>query len=258
LGIEGMLQDYISLGDKLELKKLQTKADEENKTYISQLLDFVDHDKAFIAMPIVKGRVIPLTVGDRYDLYFYTSKGLYQCKAVITSRFKKLNVYYLEVQFLSELEKHQRRQYYRLECNIDMKYHIVTDAERILSNKVLLDKFESETDKQQCVNDLNELRDVWYNGTITDISGGGARFKSNNILEPGCRVRIELVLQTNEGLKKFVIPVKVISSNEILNHVGFYEHRVQYKDISKEEREAIIKYIFEEDRRLRRKEKGLD
>lgn len=253
-----MLHDYISIGNKLELINLNTNDNGEVKTYVSKLLDFIEKDKAQIAMPIEKGRVIPLSVGDKYIICFYTDGGLFQCKAVITSRFKNDNMFILEVQFVSELEKYQRRQFYRMECNMNVSFHIITDAERILASQIKLDKFETEDDKNKCLNNYEELANVWQEGTITDISGGGLRINSKCEINPGDNVIISLNLLTSEGEKKLIIKVRIISSIRIPNRWGFFENRVQFKEITKEEREVIVKYIFDEDRRRRRKEKGLD
>ncbi len=255
-----MVRGTISVGDRLELQKLKNREDELNdsKVYLSQLIDFVDNDKANIAMPIVKGRIIPLDIGDRYIICFYTVKGLFQCKAIITARFKHNNIYALEVQFLSELEKYQRRQYYRLECHIDINYHAITEAEILLDKQIKRDMFESEKMKNECVDLLESYRTDWKKGTITDISGGGLRFISKEMYEVGNDILLNLELRTKEGNKSLSLQVNVISSIKMINHHGYYENRAQFLDIQKEERETIIKFIFEEDRRLRKKEKGLD
>lgn len=252
-----MIGEYLSIGDRLELQKLKTKENEPSgsRTYLSQLLDLSGDDKAKIAMPIEKGRIIPLSIGDKYILCFYTVKGLYQCKAVITERYKIQNIYILEVQFLSELEKFQRRQYYRLECSLDTTYHVITEAETVLENQVKEDSFLNEADRKICQDSLDVYKKVWYEGTITDISGGGARFHSSNPIDVNDAVLMKIYLNDR---KSHTLHVKVITSGKMTNRPGFFEHRVQFKDIGREEREAIIRFIFEEDRLKRRREKGLD
>lgn len=253
-----MLRDYISLGNKLELVKISNNENGENKTYVSKLLDFTEDDKAYIAMPIERGRIIPLGVGERYFIFFYTDNGLFQCKAVITSRFKHENIFTLEVQFISELEKYQRRQFYRMECNLDISYHVITDEEKLLESKVKLDKFERQEEKEECLKKLEELKSLWQEGTVTDISGGGLRFNSNGEIVSGDSGLVSLNLLTTEGMKNLILGIKIISSIRLVNHWGYHENRVQFKEITKDEREVIVKYIFEEDRRRRRKEKGLE
>ena len=49
---------------------------------------------------------------------------------------------------------------------------------------------------------------------------------------------------------------KVLSVRELENRPGSWEHRVQYYDMDSNTREEIIKYIFEEERKSRRKERS--
>jgi c-di-GMP-binding flagellar brake protein YcgR len=254
-----MISELITLGDKLELKKLKTRTSEEDtdKIYVSQLLDISQDDKLNIAMPIEKGRIIPLSIGDKYSVRFYTNKGLYQCKAVITDRYRNNNIFILVIQLISELEKHQRRQYYRLECLLDIKYHVITDLELAIVNKIKRDDFKDDDEKQKYLNTLEDYQTVSHSGTIVDLSGGGARFISNHKHEHGNRILISIRFNTDFN-NLHVINAGIISSTNMMNRQGVYEHRVQFNDITKEEREAIIKFIFEEDRKQRRKEKGLD
>jgi c-di-GMP-binding flagellar brake protein YcgR len=253
-----MVSDVVSIGDKLELKSLSfsTKKIENEKIYKSQVLDFIDDDTASILMPIEGGRVIPLTVGEKYSLCFFTKKGLYQCKSIITDRARINNVYVLTVQFTSELEKFQRRQFYRLEYLLEIKYCLVSDMEISIINKLQNENFKDEEEKQNYLNTLETFRKEWLSGTILDISGGGARFVSGHNHEYGNMLQISLEFDNELGEKTFYIQALIISSTKMINRQGFYEHRVQFIDILKEEREAIIKFIFEEERRQRKREKG--
>ena len=70
--------------------------------------------------------------GDFYEVCFYTSTGLYQAKLEITDRYKENNIFILVGAFCSDLEKCQRRQYYRLEKIIDIDYRNYTREEEIL------------------------------------------------------------------------------------------------------------------------------
>lgn len=50
---------------------------------------------------------------------------------------------------------------------------------------------------------------------------------------------------------------KILVSIEVENKPGSYEHRAQYINIDTSEREEIIRFIFEEERKRRKREKGL-
>ncbi len=252
-----MVGDIVTIGDKLDLIALSfsMKTIEDEKIYKSQVLDFISEDTLSILMPIEGGRVIPLTVGERYSLCFYTKKGLYQCKSVITDRGRIDNVYVLTVQITSQLEKYQRRQFYRLEYLLEIKYRILSDMEISIMNKLRNNNYENEAEQQSFINSLDALQKDRLSGTILDISGGGARFVSEQNHERGNILEMFMEFDNSLGSKDFIIQALILSSNRMVNRQGFYEHRVQFRDISKEEREAIIKFIFEEERRQRKREK---
>lgn len=252
-----MVGDIVTIGDKLDLTALSfsMKSIEDEKIYKSQVLDLISEDTLSILMPIEGGRVIPLTVGERYSLCFYTKKGLYQCKSVITDRGRSDNVYVLTVQITSQLEKYQRRQFYRLEYLLEIKYRILSDMEISIMNKLLNNNYENEAEQQSFYNSLDALPKDRLSGTILDISGGGARFVSEHNHERGNILEMFMEFDNSLGSKDFIIQALILSSNKMVNRQGFYEHRVQFRDISKEEREAIIKFIFEEERRQRKREK---
>lgn len=253
-----MIKDVVSIGDKLEIISLNSKHNElmSDHVYVSQLLDFVDNNKAVLSMPIKKGHIIPLPVGEKYIIYFYSSKGLFQCNVIITDRYKLKNIYVVVVEFLSELEKIQRRQYYRIDCLMDIIYHVVTEKEIKLTYKIVRNEYETSDEKQTDIETLEEYKKIWYEGTITDLSGGGARFYSSNLHQQG--ETIQLSLDINIKGKKLIIPCNIISSVKMTNRQGYFEHRVMFTDISRDDREMVIKYIFAEERRQRKRENGLD
>lgn len=253
-----MISEIASIGDKLELRKIfRTDNNMKEVTYTSQILDITADDVLNIAMPIEKGRLIPLSVDDKYQMFIYSNKGLYQCNMIITNRYKDEKIHILTVQIISELEKFQRRQFYRVDCILDVSYHCISEPEKILTEKFLRDDFTSAEERAKWHLKLEELKKVWYQGTIIDLSGGGARFISEKEIEKGLLVSLDFNLQIGAKTKQLQIQGAVISSIKLINRNGFYEHRVKYVDILREERETIIKFIFEEERRLRKREKEL-
>lgn len=238
-----MLKDIVSIGDKIELSRFSNNDSQTKKTkiYSSQVLDFIEYDKACIAMPMEGGRIIPLGVGDKYQLCFYCKQGLYQCRAVIIERYRKDNIYMLVIQLASELEKFQRRQFYRLEYVYEI---------------LICKLFESELDKKKEEIDItpNRLLDAM----MLDLSGGGCRFISNDLFEKESKVMLRFALPLTKGMRMFEILGKITYSGEQINRRKSYEHRVEFTEVLEEDREHIVRFIFEEERKRRRKEKGLN
>ncbi|MBO7386389.1 MAG: PilZ domain-containing protein, partial [Lachnospiraceae bacterium] len=91
---------------------------------------------------------------------------------------------------------------------------------------------------------------------IVDISGGGVRFISNYRYDKDQLIYCKYNLNFETGKKEYCLVGKVLAVKEVEHKPGTFEHRVQYMDINMEEREEIIRYIFQEERKNRRKESG--
>lgn len=234
-----MLSKYVFPGDKLELQSVNRalKEGEEKKVYTTRVYDVLSDDRLEIIMPMEKTKLILLPIDGEYDVCFYTSQGLYQCFSRIIDRYKSNNVYVLVLELTSNLRKHQRRNYYRYSCVLDMKMRELKteEVQAVEANQVVL------------VPGLPLRRSL-----IVDISGGGIRFISDHEYEEGSMVYCTYQLVNNEKSKEYEVVGKILSARPVANRPGEYEHRVQYVNLGNDEREEIIKFIFEEERRLRR------
>ncbi len=172
--------------------------------------------------------MVLLDVGKRYNMFFYTTAGLYYCIAQVSGRYRSGQVYMLEMECASEIEKFQRRQFFRLNCIVDMDYRMIGQS--------------------------SEEKKV---ATIIDISGGGIRFNAEEGFEPGEELLVGFALTIGGRLEKFSIRVRVIASTRLPNREKTYENRVEFLDINEIDREAIVKYVFEEERRRRKKESSM-
>ncbi|HHV10219.1 MAG TPA: flagellar brake protein [Clostridiales bacterium] len=252
-----MLREVLNYGDKINIKPLDESGHEVRnaRTFVSQLIDFVDLDIISIADPIVYGRTLVLKVGAYYNLCFYTGKGLYQGNCIVLSNHKENNMLFSNVRIITDLEKVQRRQYYRFECIHEIDYRRVTLDEELLDRKLKADEFVSDKEREECKQRLSQFDKDWIRADIIDISGGGAKFYSKSLHQPGDKLRIRIEVQVGSRVIKMELGAKIVASYKIENRAGFYEHRVQFVDIRPRDRENLIRFIFEQERRLRRKEK---
>lgn len=252
-----MLRDVVNIGDKIEIKQLNQRGEfmKPSKTYVSQMVDFVEEGKISIATPIKKGITVPLEKGANYRLYFYTIKGLYQCDSKMIHTYRENNMLLALMEPSYNIKKIQRRQYYRLECVHEMEYRYITEEEINLQEKLIDGKKLDSTEEIEISDKLANLKKIWSKAIITDLSGGGCRFNSEHVLKSGDRIMIKLDFIVKNELKKLKIIAEIIASQRMLDRVGVYEHRAEYIDISRKDREDLIKYIFEEERRLRKNEK---
>ncbi len=244
-----MLNDYIVPGNRLELtstrfseestEDLEGKAGAKGRIYHSKIYDIRSEEEIEIEMPIEKGKLILLPVGGEFDLCFYTSTGLYQCYSVVKDRFKSNNLYILVMEITSGLRKFQRREYYRFNCILDMKCRKLSEEEQ----EAYVSRSVEFLDTDLTLED----------GVIVDISGGGARFVSDQKFDENARVLFRFSLMMDDKPQQFSIVGRIIKSNPKEGVPDKFENRIKFLSLDSREREDIIRYIFEEERKMRRK-----
>lgn len=240
-----MLSKFIAIGDKMELQSVERGLDEqtegEQKTYLSTVHDILSEDTMEIIMPMEQTKLILLPVDSEYDLVIYGANGLYQCFARIIDRYKSNNVYILVVELTSNLRKFQRREFYRFSCALEMSVRNLEEEEAQAAENKKSYILQSNLPLKKCV--------------IVDISGGGIRFVSSQRYEPTSLLYCCYNLLSGETQKKYEIIGKVLAVKEVEYRPGTYEHRVQYYNLDKDIQEEIIKFIFEEERKERKRER---
>ena len=240
---EFLLSKFIAPGARVELlaKEHVIRNDiSEKKIYESKVVDVIGDDKLEILMPIEQTKLVLLPVNGEYNLHFFTSRGLFQCDAKVENRYKDGNLYLLEMKLTSSLQKYQRREFYRFPCVMDMEVRDLTaDEKRRLDQE---GEFIAEDDV------------TGNKAVILDISGGGLRFTSTTPFEPKTTVVCNYVLRREGGNRRLCVAGKLLSCKRLPNNPGQYEQRVMFTHISPREREDIIRYIFEEERKKRQKE----
>ena len=239
-----MLTDYISPGNKVELKATgKSWMDEDIRTrhiYMTKIMDVISDDTIEVLMPFEKGKVVLLPVDGEYSLCFYSSKGLFQCFARIVDRYRSDNMYILVMNLTSALSKLQRREYYRFTCALELRSRPCSpeELEAFERNRKYL--VDAETGLQRSV--------------VVDISGGGLRFVANFSYEEGSTIYCSYRLPGNVNNKDYEMICNVLKVQELENRPGLFEHRIQYVYIDETSREDIIHFIFEEERKIRKKQ----
>ena len=239
-----MLTDYISPGNRVELKatgKVWMDGDARTKhIYMSKVMDVTSDDRIEVLMPFEKGKIVLLPVDGEYSMCFYSTRGLFQCFAKIVDRYRSDNMYILVMDLTSELTKLQRREYYRFSCALELNSRQCTKEE--------LEAFEKN--RKYLVDAGSGLR----KSVVVDISGGGLRFVANFRYDEGSTIYCSYRLPGNINEKDYEMICNVLKVQELESRPGLFEHRIQYIYIDETSREDIIHFIFEEERKIRKKQ----
>lgn len=244
------------VGDKIELTHVRSASDRKLSTqkFGSQVLDFDGIRTVKLSMPIHENRVVPLEVEDDYNLCFFTNSGLYQCKGRVRKRYMENKMYVLDILFLTDLEKYQRRKFYRLDCMFSIRFRTVSDVEQILQKRLMAGKFDTPAEQEHCEKVLQEIPRDWEDATISDLSGGGIRFHCSKELKKGQLLEVHLPLVLQSGVVSLAFQMEVLACVHYAGSRIAYEIRGEFKNVKDTDRETVVKYVFEEQRRRMRKE----
>lgn len=244
-----LLSKYIIPGHRVDLQAIErspvVRDDGKRKYHQSQVLDILSEDRIEIAMPMEQSKLILLPIDGEYDLYFYGDNVLYQCYARVADRYRNNSMYVLVMDLTSNLRKYQRREYYRFSCALEMNSRQLVEEEVSLVDREIIEEDDAM---------MPEL--PLKSSVIVDISGGGLRFVANYAYEPQSLILCKYHLRVEGRIKEYSLVGKVLDVKELENRKGVFEHRVQYVNVDAAKREEIIKYIFDEERKTLKNQKG--
>lgn len=239
------IEDVVRPGDRCDFETIPDQfakdIEGEKKYYITKVYDVNDDGTVEIIMPIEKTKLIVLSEGEEYDLYFYAGKGIYACRGRVVERRKDDNIAVAVLEPITDLKKHQRREYYRYTCVVEMSTRQLPDWE--------------EKDFMEH-NRLDILAECKEKSTIVDISGGGIRFVSDADYEPGKLVNCIFMIGLKGIVRTHKHVMRILSATPVPNNPVSKEYRGQFIYIENGEREEIISFIFEEERKIRAKMNG--
>ena len=238
------MQELISIGDKVDMELLgngEVVQDAEKRRILScKVMDILDDRLLRITMPFYERRIVPLSVGDQYEMRIFSVKGIYGSKFTVINRLKEGNIFMADMELLKPLKKVQRREYFRHDCQLPGNYRMVSSEEDLINNL----EGEEQVEWKKCV--------------ILDISGGGMRMISEFQEKVSEIIQVRFPLDNNGEQQFLTENGKLISSVPKQAKVNLYEQRIEFNGIEEQDRERIIRYIFDEERKKISKEKGLN
>jgi c-di-GMP-binding flagellar brake protein YcgR len=189
---------------------------------VSQLIENCGNGEFVIAMPILKGRLVPLHIGTEIKIVYYRKNGIYSFRAKVTGR-KGGRLPNLRIQAMSPPHKNQRRDYFRLNT--------------VLTTNVF---YKPQPESQH----LADIKCV-----TLDISAGGLRLASNVEIKKDDYIICEINIMD----KILSINGRVVRSTAVYNEEYEYEIGIQFIGLDEKTRLKLISFIFEEERKLKRK-----
>ncbi len=236
------MEEIIAIGNKIDMEILEDGHPVENRerrrVLSCRIMDLPEQNIARISMPFHEGRLVPLAVGDQYIMNIFAQKGIFASRFIVVNRMKEGNLFLADMEIQEPLKKVQRREYFRHECRIAADYRIVT-AEEVRSWT------PQEGEEPE-----------WKRGVLLDISGGGVRMVSEYKEEANQYIQLRFLIRLDGENHRILQYGKLIASIRKENNAVLYEQRVEFEGIGDREREVLIRYIFDAERKKISKEKG--
>lgn len=243
--------DVIRMGDKIDIHLSERDMWNNHdgipqKLYKSCVYDVISDEVVQITMPTDGSRIILFDTGMHFSMIFYSKRGLYNGEGVVQNRFKEGTNYVLTVLARSPLKKFQRREFFRINKMIDLNYFHISDDVAALSTteELFVITHNPENHYEKC------------HGTILDISGGGIRFSTTEPMKKDNYILSVFELVNEKFDSTFYLVTQIIESQPVPGDSQHFMNRAKFVLKNLRDREAIVRYIFEEERQMRKKEIG--
>lgn len=244
----------MQIGSRVDVsQRMKLKNGEESPMLISKLLDIMDEKTIMIAVPMNKMVNVPLHLNEEVDLFFYTNTVMLSASAKVKERLREGSIPVIKMILTGPLQKIQRRQFFRIECHIPFRFAVLEEKQNQAlqefhgTDKLSMMKFH------ELIEGLEEEVKDWASGVIVDLSGGGVRFITEKDLAKGDTIIISMSLQNGEVSDDLAMVSRLISVEEKREIKGKKEIRASFYKIKDALRESIVKFVFDEERRIRRK-----
>lgn len=208
------MNSFLEIGMKVSIEVV---GKEKNRFFPSKIED-IKSGNLVVGMPIKGNSIIGIPLNSIIHLNFLQKDTIYRLDClVLRKRYNPIPVLILEP--LGFPYRHQRRDYFRVNVNIDVMVTIIDD-------------------------------DKCLKGTIKNISGSGALLALPEYIKKGKMLLLKYPIE-NKILESKAEVVRVEKDN--LRRINPYDIAVNFSDISEDTRDALIKFALTVQRELRKK-----
>ena len=236
-------------GAKVDMRYLMSvnrkERSDDDDHFVSGIHEVDEDGIVELEMPMRGGKAVLVPMGLRYEFIFTMNKRLYRAEADIVGRFRKNGFSLLKARITSKIEKFQRREYYRLDLLLPLDF-------------ITLDERAGDLMKMADIRQLIDGRQedlIFGNGTIVNISGGGVKFTTETDLNEVPYIFMRFAIETGGEQRIIALIGQILHDIEPpKDKKKTYRVRTLYKDSQCQEQ--IIRFIFETERKIRKKELG--
>lgn len=220
------------------LSKIELITGKDEKT-LGLIQDIID-DKIYVSVHSDDKQFKILRIGDNITGLVYDGDSVISFEATVTSRlFGDFPTYVISA--LKNINKVQRRQDIRVECNI----------ENLFTNNKYLSKLD--VDKENTISIVQSNERYFNSGWMSDLSAGGLKFSCEKKYSLDERLLIVFNLDNDTII---IIGQIVFKGVKITTDKSLFIYGVKFLDISEAKKEKIISYNFVVMRKIGLRKRG--
>lgn len=203
---------------------IEVTVDEDDSDYrhLASRIEEITDDHLHISVPMRKGELLPLRVGQYLIINFIIKGHSYVFNTIIVNR--RLNpLPILIIQKPTQISEIQRRQWVRVPAKLPLRFRASAHEKDVKPSE----------------------------GNSLDISGGGILFLTADAVEDGQIIELEINLPNRTPV---FCKAKILRTVEKASQIGQPNKVIlEYYEISEGHRDKIVNYIFEKQREWIRK-----
>lgn len=214
---------FLRENQRIELEIFRNGKSEKFPSRVEELSE----NAITISSPLYRGEIVPVNMGEKIKIIINVDNGILQFEITVLDRKKIHNINCLVVSKPESLQKIQRRNFFRIKCQVDVEYRKLVEI------------------SQFC-------KDPFIKTSTKDISGGGLLLVAHE------NVTKESILEVIIHLPKYgeinTVGKVVMVKDGVEDTKGKKEIALEFVVIEEKDREKIVKFIFEKQREQRYKE----
>ena len=219
----------IKEGDRLEMR---FKGDGSvSKIFLSQVVEY-ENNTVVVHTPISYGKHVVLPKSAPCSLLFFQDEGMLSFTASVVGSYVKNDLSLTKLMLTSEPEKMQRREFFRFECALPIRFSVINSKP---SEATSGEPAETGMSAQPL-----------HEGVIKDLGGGGLRFVTNAEVDKGDNLKCLLMLE-----REYIVVIgKILQKHSFPKSPFKFQYRIIFIGILPEEKDKIIQYVFNQQRKL--------
>lgn len=221
--------------------------DQESDIFYKSIIQELNPDAIANGIPMREQKQLLLHGGTTWTFRLQMETAVYFFKSKVIGRkySRHIPLYLISWPEEEEIERKQRREYFRLRSVMDLQYWVLLSGDKRSEDdpaeaNEIVEPIDWSKPLEKLVKFLGEPK----KGILADISGGGLLMILPQEIPVGSLVGVRLFLGRQGQEKELLVKGKVVRVEAADKKANRFRHGIQFQDISSRVQEEIIQYVF--------------